>query len=114
VKLDVESRDLCAPWLNRLPFVRWDRFVAEPSGDIAVFGWIDRDDNRADFVLVLWEDAAPLPGPPCYWTSSAAHSKEIGQLLYGDQPWFSADEHIDCERVDESFGDLVDRWVVRS
>lgn len=106
-----EEHAIAADWLNRLPFVRWDRYV-ESDGDFAVFGWIDREDGRSDFVLVLWETADPLPGAPCYWTSSAARSKEIGELLYGGIEGFDPDSHVDCARVEDDFGGLVENAVV--
>lgn len=91
--------------MNLLTFVRWDRFI-ESNGKGVVYGWIDREDGRCDFVLLDFEQR-PIGVAVGYSTSSASRSREIGQLLYGDN-----DEHMDCQRVDMEFGDLVANKVV--
>lgn len=87
-------------FLNRLPFVRWDRCVAWEDG-LAVYGWIARSDEHADFVLFafLWPDA-PLEAH--VWSSSAERTQEITKLLYGVEG-----EHNPCVRVTDVFKHLV-------
>lgn len=95
--------------MNRLGFVRWDRCVVH-DGAAASYGWIDRDDGRADFVVLSfqWGTTTGLDGKAVeyfgvgYTTSSAKHSPEIPGLLYGDDA-----EHNECQRVQNVFGDLV-------
>lgn len=92
--------------MNRLPFVRWDRFVEERTGVDGVgeaYGWIDRADRRADFVLIRWEYDLGGLGVG-FTTSSAARTAEIRELLYAGEGALS---HNECQRVDEHFGDLV-------
>lgn len=89
--------------LNRLPEVRWDRFTYG-AGAAAVYGWIDRADGRADFVLVRFRVDDEGTRFFDWWTSSAKHSLGICERLNG-----KVLGHVDCERVDERFGHLVER-----
>lgn len=98
-----------AGWLNRLPFVRWDRLTdwRTPSRDhagVTVFGWIARDDGRSDFVLM--EFFSWNHDPPGFSTSSAERSAEIAELLYGP-----GGDHFPCQRVEHVFGFLVEHKV---
>lgn len=92
-----------AQTLNALPFVRWDRCVEAPMAGanyyLVVYGWIDRVDGRSDFVTVEFASWEPLPIPT---TSSAKYSKTIAALCGHD-----VRTHLDCERVEDVFGDLV-------
>ncbi len=87
--------------LNRCPEIRWDRLVEQGDDDepvLVVYGWIARDDGRSDFVVFkITHD--PQVG---FVTSSARYSAAIADRLYGDH-----DDHDDCQRVEEFFGDLV-------
>lgn len=92
-------------WLNVLPFVRWDRLTTTESWDpVLVYGWIAREDGRADFVLLNLsapgEDGRSLVG---YTTSSAKHDMEIRAALG------LADDgkHYPCQRVE----DHVVEWL---
>jgi hypothetical protein len=92
---------------NRLDFVRWDRFITwDENGQVYsvhIYGWIDRDDGRADFVLLWFHDSWGWRPEDCSaTTSSSAYSERIQELLRG-----TAEGHIDCQRVDEHFGDLI-------
>lgn len=101
-----------AEWLNRLPFVRWDRCLRVPVGGdsqyemLTVYGWIDRDDGRADFVVMEFPSYDETPG---FTTSSAKHSAAINQLLYKDADPNAP--HYECDRVDDVFGALVPNRV---
>jgi len=110
--LTFADKETLAQSLNRMPFVRWDRFAedgsAEGPGDVSIYGWIDRDDGRSDFVLLeceLRDDGWAIG----YTTSSALYSEKIGELLYDVEQ-----AHYPCQRVDVEFGDLVDHKVVLS
>lgn len=105
-------------WLNRLPFVRWDRFLRVPLGDegqyeegvqyemLTVYGWIDRDDGRSDFVVLQIPSYAERPG---FTTSSAKHSAAINTLLYKNVDPNAP--HYRCEPIDGLVGDLVPNRV---
>lgn len=99
------DREAMAGWLNRLDFVRWDRFVDAPAGPdhrmVSVYGWIGRPDGRSDFVQVDFASWAEQPG---FSTSSAEYSALIVELFFGPGM-----PHIECQRVDEYFGGLVAR-----
>lgn len=79
--------------LDAFSFVAWDRFVDQGSV-LTVYGWIARDDERSDFVVLVFEDGRVRDGV----TSSAARSPEIAALLG------MMGEHVDCERVEDRFG----------
>jgi hypothetical protein len=75
--------------MNALPFVLWDRLVDRADG-LHVYGWIDRNDGRSDFVVLSFHG----DGPPEYVTSSAMKSSEIATALrpYGHPV-------MNCQRV---------------
>jgi len=81
--------------LESMPFVNWDRFTTGDWGDydyVQVYGWIEREDNYKDFVLViLWEN-----GERFFTTSSEKYTEDIFKVLF-DEP---LDEHNDCKRVE--------------
>ena len=89
--------DGLAPDLEALEFVEWDRFtVGDWDGQtyVTVYGWIDREDDYKDFVIILrWAD-----GTTYYTTSSAERTEEIHRILWPDDP---IEEHNDCQRVEE-------------
>lgn len=97
-----------AEYLNRLPFVAWDRCIrgtVEADGETFtfcdVYGWITRRDGQRDYVKIDFVGWSEVPGVS---TSSAKHSAEIARLCNGANA-----PHFDCERVAEVFGDLVER-----
>jgi hypothetical protein len=119
VELTETQKQVVAHYANRLPFVTWDRFTSHtednPDGDakyvaVTMYGWIGRDDGRADFVILAWFyiDQQQFP-----WsvTSSADRSEEISRLLYHDQGWWKPGEHVPCQRVEGTFDEMVDRIV---
>ena len=82
-------------YLNCHPEVRWDRFIEDVDGEpgaIAVYGWIDRPDGRADFVLYRF---APSSNDAYFTTSSVEFSAENGD-----------EEHADCQRVADRFASV--------
>lgn len=97
----VPPRAICAPMrgiveatLNLFPEVTWDRWSGDtddPMG-IVVFGWLPREDGRADFVLLRIN----VVGPWMFATSSVKHSAEFAQRL-------GFHNHGDCKRVEHTF-----------
>lgn len=107
--LTFEQKLKIATYTNRLDEVKWDRYTAYADDGrivVSLYGWIPRADGRSDFVLLQWFDLENDPVPYSS-TSSAARSTEISRRLYEDQDWFKPSDHVDCQRVDENFGDLI-------
>jgi hypothetical protein len=77
--------------LEKFNFVNWDRYFGEAE-NLTFFGWIDREDNKKDF-LVLDFSLNPL----WFATSSKIYSKKISEIL--------GVNHSDCKRV-EDFCDI--------
>jgi hypothetical protein len=100
-----------AAWLNHFPEVRWDRFI-DTGEQVSVYGWIDRDDGKADFLLMEFvrpeePEAAGTMGVG-YTTSSAEYSEVFFERIYHSE----ADEHFKCQRVEHAaFGALVSRAI---
>jgi hypothetical protein len=74
--------------LNEMPQVRWDRFVTYQNVT-RVFGWIDREDGRADFVLC---DFYSNMGDPTILTSDPCFHPALEQDGFEWEP---------CRRVEE-------------
>lgn len=81
--------------LNLLPEVTWDRWYGELD-EMAIFGWIARDDGKSDFVLLRFSSGE------CWMfeTSSARYSAEFAIRLGFCK---SAHEHKHCKRVEGFF-----------
>lgn len=97
-ELKQHHRKWIAPYLDALPFVEWDRFVPMERGGTPVYdfyGWIDRDDEHADFIWArFWTVNEVIE----YTTSSAEMEAEI------DAIWFdNIDEKSECKRVEHYF-----------
>lgn len=108
--MNEQQKTEIADVLNRLPFVRWDRFVEIDRGvlvdQVRAYGWIDRGDGRSDFVVADFDLSDPIMVG--FVTSSDRHSEEIGELVYGVR----VEGHVPCQRVESVFGDLVHSKVV--
>lgn len=99
--------------MNRLDEVEWDRCSFGESEGTA-FGWIAREDGRADFVVLdfSWGETTGFDGETVPWfavgtnTSSAVWSALIAERILGPE-----NSHRDCERVEDVLGDLVVRKV---
>lgn len=90
--------------LNRFPEVVWDR-TAGTDEYRATYGWINRADGRADFLAVFfWDYDDGNPPGVSHLTSSAELSAEISLRL-------GEDEHFDCVKVADHYGDLVPRKI---
>jgi hypothetical protein len=99
--------------MNRIGEATWDRCVIQGEA-ASVFGWLERDDGRSDFVLLefQWGDTKDMAGEKVTWfhagatTSSAPLSKSISERISG-----AGSPHFDCQRVEDVFGDSVRRKV---
>ncbi len=85
-----------AATLNLLPEVTWDRFSGD-DGNIGVFGWIYRQDGRADYVMVMIDNG----GPWLFSTSSAKYSATFAARLGMD-----GDGHTHCRRIEDHFPEV--------
>ena len=101
-----------ASFLDRLPFVTWDRCTVGED-ELTVYGWIDRLEYfRSDFVVLTFSPLA-IGQYPGFTTSSAKRSLEIHRALYSPLADIIDDsDHRPCQRVEDVFGDLVERKVV--
>lgn len=81
--------------LNLFPEVAWDRTAASGRDRVA-FGWIEREDGRADFLLLTFT----RDGRVGMTTSSAEHSLEFHRRLYSTDKGHGA-----CQRVEHVFGE---------
>lgn len=115
-ELTETQKHVVAHYANRLPFVRWDRFTSHVEENdqrrvtVTIYGWIPRDDGRSDFMLLAWFYLDEQQTP---WsvTSSAEHSEEISRLLYHDKDWWKPEDHLDCQRVEDTFDGMINRIV---
>lgn len=88
------AKDIIENWLEDFHYVRWDRAIPlEEHGVASIFGWIDRDDGKKDFVLI--EASLNTGEMHLIGTSSKEWSEKIAQEL--------GDEHTDCVRVEDHF-----------
>jgi len=96
--VEIENRRFIERKLRACRMVEWDRFtVGDWGGEqaVSVYGWIDRDDEYKDFVLVIFW---PESGDIYHTTSSAEHTEELTQKLHGESAG-----HNDCHRVEHTF-----------
>lgn len=95
----VKNRRWIEEQLAKLDMVEWDRFtLGDWDGEqaVTVYGWLDREDEYKDFVLlILWPEGEGI----YYTTSSDEWTHEIHSRLFDDDP----DEHNDCRRVERTF-----------
>ena len=89
--MEQKTKEVMEKVLKKLDFVNWDRYFGE-GNKLTFFGWIDREDNKKDFIVVDFSVK-----PIWFATSSKKYSKEIADILN--------QEHSDCKRV-EYFCDL--------
>lgn len=98
--LVVKNREWIAEQLGTASIVEWDRFIVEDHDGtqrVEVYGWINRDDDYKDFVIVrFWPENEEFG----YTTSS----DEWTEWLYNE--WFDHDDlsgHNECRRVEHAF-----------
>lgn len=95
-------KDLMKEDMETVPFVNWDRFVPnEAENKLDLYGWIPRDDGKADFVLLEYKNTHDNRWTTNFSTSSAKYSAEIHKLLK-----MRDGSHVDCVRVEDHFPDV--------
>lgn len=102
------TREAIADVLNRCPMVVWDRYTegqVEGYQLVTVYGWIARDDGRSDFVELQFPAWSDEPGLS---TSSAKYDTELYRCVFQRD----GSPAQPCIRVEDGFGDLVERKVV--
>ena len=90
--------------LSRLDFVQWDRFTESLEDDqsVQVYGWIKREDQYKDFILLtFYTDDHPLYSGFAFTTSSAKRTHQISAILNGTDS--ESERHNDCIRVEGEF-----------
>lgn len=104
------TKDQVAAILNRIPEARWDRMTVGP-GLTRVFGWLARQDEHSDFVLLDFygdlEDGMPEDFTLSLVTSSAEMSEEVGKRVFGAD----SGPHDRCRRVELELAGLVGNAV---
>lgn len=95
----IRNQDWIESQLSALSLVEWDRFtIGDWNGtqSVSAYGWIDREDEYKDFVLIIfWAENEEL----YYISSSDEYTVEIHQTLFDESP----EEHNDCRRVEHTF-----------
>jgi len=76
--------------MNEFPEVAWDRFTEKPNG-LTLYGWIDREDEHKDFMLIMI-DSVGRSILIKFVTSSAKYSEEFSRRSGGTK-------HIPCQTV---------------
>ena len=88
-----------AKLLNKMPEVKWDRYVHYRKTEYVFFGWIDRDkDTYKDFFVLFITTKEGKADAYTYVISSAKLTKKVSPR-YG----FPTTEHEDCIRVESLF-----------
>jgi len=87
-------KDRIESYLSKMDFVEWDRFLAHDDGFRTVFGWIEREDEYKDFVVVLFTETGQ---PEYFTTSSPDYSSRIDSILWGEG------DHVECQRAENHF-----------
>ena len=88
-----------------MPRVRWDRYVPGEF-HLSIYGWLDRPDDHADFVLIdVYPATRDQPRLQVYFTTSSADEafgREAAEAI--GVPF---DSHTDCVRVEHSLPDVT-------
>jgi hypothetical protein len=79
--------------LRKLPEVAWDRWTGDMDATL-VYGWVERADCRADFVVLRFERGTLFN----FVTSSAQYSSAFAARL-----GFDVTDHKPCKRVEGFF-----------
>lgn len=95
--------------MNKAKCVRWDRCIDGPD-ILRIYGWIDRPDGRADFVIIEAHRRTDVHrdevvAPDCYLLSSNADpdiNAELAKAIDLDLGNFTP-----CQRIEEVFGGMV-------
>ncbi len=81
--------------LNKFPEVVWDRFTGDAEDYFRCFGWIAREDDKFDFMVIDFDKGEVVD----YSTSSAKYSLEFSKRIN-----FT---HENCQSMYEFFEDVV-------
>ncbi len=96
--VEIENQRFIERKLRACRMVEWDRFtVGDWGGEqaVSVYGWIDREDEYKDFVIVIfWPETEGI----YHTTSSAEHTQVLTEKLHGE-----SGGHNDCHRVEHTF-----------
>lgn len=85
--------------------VRWDRMI-DGGHVLRFYGWVDRPDGRADFVLLDVEWRAGIVGQLDFSTSTSSADPALNAEL-AHALGLDPDDHEPCKRIEEVFGGLV-------
>ena len=87
-------------WLSKFEFVEWDRFI-ETNEFYHIYGWINRDDNYKDFIVI---DFSKKTGLPDFWISSShTFDHKIIEVLKHLETLKHAINNAQCKRVEDFF-----------
>ena len=95
----MNGHDWISGLLADLSFVEWDRYTEGVDNDqkrYDVYGWIERDDEYKDFVVLTFWLSNRHVG---FITSSSKHSERIHNTIWGDG---SVEHHNGCKRVEHA------------
>jgi len=95
--VDSKEKEWIEKTLTDLYMVNWDRYFIFEGFSLTAFGWIEREDNYKDFVILEFT-LKDHKNPPCVYflgTSSKKYSKTIAEILGSD--------HADCKRIENYF-----------
>ena len=98
VDLTDEQRAAITTKMDEFPEVMWDRAAGADFYGVT-YGWIDRDDERKDFlVLNWWKQGEEIQF--AMTTSSSRYSEEFTRRIDPEL------DHRACERVEDEFPDV--------
>ena len=89
-----ETRVAMAQYLNAFPEARWDRFM-EYDGHYWFYGWIDREDGKADLLVIMLHHEQY----ESYFTTSQRYSLAIANRL--EERFGLTINHIACQRIED-------------
>lgn len=111
--------ELTEPWrqhmqaiakvLNAVKQVNWDRCIDSGGGVLRLYGWVERDDEHHDFVLLDVQRYSDVPTID-YTFATSCPDPELGAEMAKAIGIAMAD-HTPCLRVEEVFGGLVDNAI---
>ena len=88
--------------MNLVPQVRWDRCI--PLDDlIRIYGWVERPDGRADFVIF---ESWLVEGRPELNFFTSSPDPELATTI-ATALGIAINDHVDCQRIEEVFGGMV-------
>lgn len=95
---DVEKKPIIQK-MKEMSFVKWDR-LTRFKDEINAFGWIERNDNYKDFVVL----SQLKDGGFWFITSSKNFSSLIHEIVFKRDSY--SIKHNPCERVEDVFKEI--------